>query len=124
MDMYDMVQRNQIGNTSNRVNSVADQVHHQAKRTGHEIDALEERLERMRTLCDAMWQLLCETTGLTDAHLAYRLYELDIADGERDGTKKLAPKRCTGCQAMVSAQLKACQFCGAAAPERGPWDSI
>lgn len=123
MDMYDLVQRKQIASTRKSVNMVANEVNHQARRTDMELHALETRVERLITVNEAMWQLLCETTGLTDAHLAYRIYEIDMADGVRDGQKKVRAARC-GCGAMVNARLESCQFCGAPAPERSVFDKI
>ncbi len=81
------------------------------------------RLERLLTLNEALWQLVCETTGLTDAHLAYRVYELDVADGHQDGRKKVRGSKC-GCGAMVVPSLDNCQYCGAAPPERSPWEKV
>lgn len=124
MDMFDMVQHRQIRNTRSQVNSVQTEMEIKAKRIDSEVDMLEERLEKMRTLCEAMWQLVCETTGLTDEHLAYRLYELDSADGRRDGKKQLIASTCSACSAKINPRLKACQFCGVEAPIRPPWDAI
>ncbi len=121
--MYDLVQRKQIKSTHTSLGFVAEEAVRQARRTGNEIHDLEMRLERMLTLCESMWQLLRETTGLTDAHLAYRVYELDAADGERDGRKKIRGNKCS-CGAMVLAALPACQYCGDAAPDRSPWEKV
>jgi len=123
MDMYDLVPRKQNKSTPSSLGFVADEAVRQARRTGNEIHDLEMRLERMLTLCESMWQLLCETTGLTDAHLAYRVFELDSADGERDGRKKIRGSKCP-CGAMVVASLRSCQYCGAPAVERSPWEKV
>ena len=123
MDMYDLVQRKQIKSTRQSVGFVEDETRRQARRTDMEIHELEMRLEQLLTLNEAMWQLLCETTGLTDAHLAYRVYELDEQDGVRDGRKQVRAKRCV-CGAMVAPRLDNCQFCGVPAPERSPFEKI
>ena len=123
MDMYDLVQRKQIKSTRESVGLVSDEAQRQARRADQEIHDLEERVERLMTLNEAMWQLVCETTGLTDAHLAYRVHELDVSDGERDGKKKVRATQCQ-CGAMVNGRLTHCQFRGEAAPERSPFDKI
>lgn len=123
MDMYDLVQRKQITSTRQSVGFVADETQRQARRTDMEIEALEVRIERLITLNEAMWQLVCETTGLTDAHIAHRFHELDVSDGQLDGKKSVRAKPCA-CGAMVSARLGSCQFCGAPAPEGTLFDSI
>ena len=123
MDMYDLVQRNQIKSTRQSVGFVADETQRQARRTDMEIENLEARLESLITLNEAMWQLICETTGLTEAHVAYRFKELDASDGRFDGVKKVRANPCS-CGAMVNARLTNCQFCGALAPEPSVFDSI
>ena len=123
MDMYDLVQRKQIKSTRQSVGLVADETQRQARRADMEIENLEMRIESLITVNEAMWQLLCETTGLTDAHLAYRFKELDSSDGREDGKKQVRANRCT-CGAMVNARLTNCQFCGGPAPERTVFDSI
>lgn len=123
MDMYDLVQRKQIKSAHRSANAAVDHAQHHARRTDMELHDLEMRLERLLTINEALWQLVCETTGLTDAHLAYRIYELDASDGERDGRKKVRATRCS-CGAMVNARLTICQFCGAPAPERSPFDKV
>ena len=123
MDMYDLVQRKQLRTAQQAISFNGDETMRQARRADQQIHDLEMRLERLLTLNEAMWQLLCETTGLTDAHLAYRVYELDQADGERDGRKKQRASKCA-CGAMVVASLDACQYCGAAAPDRSPWEKV
>lgn len=123
MDMYDLVQRKQLRTANHAIGFAAEETVRQARRADQQIHDLEMRLERMLTLNEALWQLLCETTGLTDAHLAYRVYELDQADGERDGRKKRRGTKCA-CGAMVVSTLDTCQYCGAAAPERSPWEKV
>lgn len=123
MDMYDMVQRKQLRATRQSVGLVADETQRQARRTDMEIENLETRLESLITLNEAMWQLLCETTGLTDAHLVHRFGVLDRSDGREDGKKKVRANKCH-CGAMVNARLTNCQFCGDPAPPRTPFDSI
>ena len=123
MDMYDLVQRKQIKSTQAAAGFAADETVRQARRADQQIHDLEMRLERLLTLNEALWQLVCETTGLTDAHLAHRVHELDVADGERDGRKKVRGSKCS-CGAMVVASLDNCQYCGAAAPDRSPWEKV
>lgn len=123
MDMYDMVQRKQLRTTRQSVGMVADETQRQARRTDMEIETLEMRLESLITLNEAMWQLLCETTGLSDAHLVHRMNLLDRSDGSADGKKQVRANKCS-CGAMVIARLTHCQFCGGPAPERSPFDVI
>jgi hypothetical protein len=60
----------------------------------------------------AMWTLLSEKTGLTDAELLKRVTDLDAQDGTIDGRITRPPVRCSKCDAMVSRQFNRCLFCG------------
>jgi len=74
---------------------------------------VDERIDRLTLLVEAMWSLLREQ-GLTDEDLAARLMELDQSDGTLDGRRTPAPSTCRSCGSKVAAGLTACQFCGTA----------
>jgi hypothetical protein len=80
----------------------------------HKID-IDERIDRLTLLVEAMWSLLREQ-GLSDDDLAARLMELDQSDGTMDGRRTPAPSTCRSCGSKVAAGLPACQFCGTAVP--------
>ncbi len=71
----------------------------------------QERMDRLVLVTRAMWTLLTEKMGITEADLLKRLTELDAADGAVDGQVGLAPVRCS-CGAMVCRKLNRCLFCG------------
>lgn len=76
---------------------------------------VDERIDRLTLLVEAMWSLLREQ-GLTDEDLANRLMELDKSDGSLDGRRTPPPATCGSCGSKVAAGLAACQFCGTAVP--------
>ena len=124
MEMFAVGSGRQLSPNDRTISSGESAAELRIRRTSIEVEDLEDRLERMRTMCEAMWTLVCETTGLTDEHLAYKLYELDVADGRRDSKKQLLAQPCDDCGAKVNPRLKQCQFCGTAAPSRPPWDAV
>lgn len=77
---------------------------------------LEERLDRLILVVDAMWSLL-EDRGYDDRELIARIQEIDAADGEVDGRRRPQAATCRNCDARVPAGLSSCQFCGAAVAE-------
>jgi hypothetical protein len=98
----------QHGAQSARLASIA------GARDGVSVDDLldvEERIDRLILVIDAMWSLL-EEQGFNDAQLRERIEEIDAADGDADGRRSARPVPCGGCGAMVAAGLTACQFCG------------
>lgn len=87
---------------------------------------VDERVDRLVLLLEAMWSLMREQ-GFSDADLAARLMELDQSDGSIDGRRTIPPATCRSCGSKVAAGLTACQFCGTALPaeeETTPFQSL
>lgn len=94
----------------------------QRRGADRELDGLDERIDRLTLLCEAMWEVICDA-GATPEHLAAKLNELDMADGRRDLKRTKLPSRCS-CGAMVPPKAKMCQFCSQPPPERSFFDPI
>ncbi len=75
--------------------------------------AIQERMDRLVLVTHAMWTLLSEKMGVTEADLVKRLTELDAADGIVDGqvAATAAPARCS-CGAAICRKMNRCLFCG------------
>ncbi|WCO65375.1 hypothetical protein PO878_12800 [Iamia majanohamensis] len=95
---------------------------HEAMRD--DVEALEDRMERLLLLTDALWDLASERLGLTDEDLAARVAALDEASGAPDGRRHRALRRCGACDAAVPHGRPSCVFCGADAPGVGPFDRV
>jgi hypothetical protein len=80
-----------------------------------EMNGLDERIDRLLLLVQAMWALL-EEAGYSDEALAAKLTELDEADGVADGRHTEKPATCRKCGSKVAVGLAACQFCGEPLP--------
>jgi hypothetical protein len=79
------------------------------KRQQERIDEVDERIDNLLLLVEALWQLCSERLGLTDAELDTRVRE--IVD-RRTTEHAAGPIRCTSCQAAVPRDMPRCQFCG------------
>ncbi len=126
MSLYDMHQRQQIRGANVRASGLEHSLQATKRRTDNEFEELHTRLEKLTALTESMWLLLTEVSGLTDEHLAYKLYELDVKDGTRDEKKSVMSMPCASarCDAMVNPRARICQFCGTDAPARSPFDKI
>jgi hypothetical protein len=82
-----------------------------------------ERMDRLVLVVHAMWTLVSEKTGLTEAELLQRINDLDAADGVIDGRVVRPPMRCS-CGAMVSRKMHRCLFCGKEAPDAGAFERL
>lgn len=81
----------------------------------HDIADLNERVDRLILVIDAMWSLL-EEAGYSDVQLRRRIAEIDRSDGTEDGKRKDLAATCASCGSKVPVGRETCQFCGAPAP--------
>lgn len=125
VDLFDIYQQGQISRTRRQVSTDASHNDQRFRAQSNEIDLLEERIDRLTLLNEAMWRLLSEHLGFTDAHLEAKIHELDNADGNVDGRRTARPTRCGNCDSMVHPKHRICQYCGAEAPDGAtPFDRL
>lgn len=77
------------------------------------VEQLEARVDSLTLTTMAMWSLLEEKVGLTEADLARRIEEIDLRDGQRDGRISAALSECPSCGRRMSARHRHCMYCGA-----------
>ena len=73
---------------------------------------VDQRVDQMLLVVQAMWTLVQEKTGLTDAELLARVTELDERDGTKDGRFRRPPVKCARCGATVARRFNRCLYCG------------
>lgn len=73
---------------------------------------LADRFNRLLLVCQAMWTLLQEKTGLTEEDLLERVVELDLRDGRLDGQIARQVVKCGKCGFAVSYEFMRCLHCG------------
>lgn len=86
--------------------------------------ALEDRLERLSLVCHAMWGLLQNKCGVTDAELEREMLRLDLADGKQDGKHAAPLLNCSECTRQNNPTRRACLFCGAQLKPLLPFQGI
>jgi hypothetical protein len=123
MDLFDVYQQRQISRVQRQFGSEAANNQQQRARARDEIEELHGRIDRLTMVNEAMWELLCECTGLTEEHLAHRMQGLDMADGQSDGRRQVQALECS-CGARVNARAAICHYCGLDAPKRSTFDRL
>ena len=73
---------------------------------------LEEKVDRLALICRAMFELVHESSGITEEQLRAKIVEVDLRDGQADGRMTQQAKRCPKCEATMSPQFGRCLFCG------------
>lgn len=81
-------------------------------KTSREFGDVDDRLDRLVLLCEAMWELMKEETELTDDDLAAKFIELDESDGRQNYRRQRVAQECGSCDAKVPPTRVRCQFCG------------
>lgn len=89
--------------------------------TDRHVRILAQQVETLTLMCHAMWTLLQERHGLTDADLFARFNELDLRDGTRDGRFRPPPQPCPTCNGMVNARIGKCLTCGTVTGPQTPF---
>jgi hypothetical protein len=73
---------------------------------------LEHEIQRVKLLNQALWEVLREKTGLTDAELEKKIHEVDLRDGMQDGRMTETPLKCPTCGRVSSSKHWKCLYCG------------
>lgn len=79
---------------------------------------LHRRIDRLSLACQAMWELLRDKTGVTEAELTDKILEVDLRDGSTDGRMTSAAVDCPHCHAKTSPRRPTCLMCGVEIPRR------
>lgn len=77
-----------------------------------ELGYLQQRIDRLELVCEAMWKLLKEKTKAGDDELALKVRELDLSDGKADGKVSRGPVECPNCGKPNSRRRLWCIYCG------------
>jgi hypothetical protein len=108
--LWDWLQQEQIGDAQARISAAR----FDAKAALDEIAQLQQRVDRLSLLCQAMFEEMEKSAGLSEARLKERMLEIDLRDGKRDG--RLAPSsggKCPDCGHIITKIRSNCFWCGA-----------
>ncbi len=87
-----------------------------ARQSKNESDDVRGQLDRLHLATAAIWELVCERTGLDEDDLLAKIQEIDLRDGRLDGrigkSAKSAPSECPACSRVNNARRLTCLYCG------------
>jgi hypothetical protein len=89
----------------------------QADQATDRLRELETTVNHMALACQAMWELLRERVGITEAELLARIKEVDLRDGTLDGRMTPVIVHCPKCGKPSNTRHSQCMYCGAAIPK-------
>jgi hypothetical protein len=73
---------------------------------------LEFSVARMALATQALWELLRERVGISDAELLARITEIDLRDGAQDGRMTPIKTSCPKCGRVMNSKSSRCIYCG------------
>lgn len=79
---------------------------------GRQIRELEQQVQRLMLLNQALWELLRDRLQLTDGDLERMAHEVDMRDGVEDGRMTDTALRCPTCGRVSSSKHWRCLYCG------------
>ena len=88
-----------------------------ARESAMSSDKTRKNTERLYLVVQAMWELLKDKAGLTDADLDAKVQEIDMRDGRLDGqdSTQTDPLTCRQCGRTILSGQAQCSWCGAQA---------
>jgi hypothetical protein len=109
--IWDLLQQYQIERLDERV-GLAQTVAADSAVARRSALRTEDRLEGLALVCCAMFELMRETSGVSEAQLRAKITEIDLRDGQTDQRVTPVLKRCPKCDAAISPHFGRCLFCG------------
>ena len=93
-----------------------------ARESAMSSDKTRKNTERLYLVVQAMWELLKDKAGLTDADLDAKVQEIDMRDGRLDGqdSTQTDPLTCRQCGRTILSGQAQCSWCGTQV-EGGPF---
>jgi hypothetical protein len=95
-----------------RINDVQDRAGATRASTSVTNAELRDDIERLTLITRAMWELLSEQSGVTEADLMARVQEVDLRDGVADNRLAPVPRDCTRCGRPNTPSRTKCIYCG------------
>lgn len=90
----------------------AGEARNEARGARLDIREVSDQLDRTTLACEAMWSILRDKLGVTDAELRIRVNEIDLGDGKLDGKlRKDIVAVCGNCKRTVSKRFAKCIYC-------------
>jgi hypothetical protein len=118
--LFDLYQQGRI----NDVENTAQESSRKATDFQGRVRQLEESIDRLVLVNAALWSLVKDRTGLTDAALTARVRDIDLRDGVEDGKITTTVQNCQKCGRTMAPRHKRCLYCGGERLASSPFQGI
>lgn len=108
--------------------AAASQAQSSARSAQESMRHLEQRLERLTLVCEAMWSLLQEHTQLSEQDLLHRLDEMQQKHSQSNQTEPANSNEqrpaCDNCGRTLNPRHDKCLYCGTPRPADSAFDLV
>ncbi len=77
-----------------------------------QIRVMQDNVDRLSLLCQAMWELVSEKTNLTEQDIEEKVMQIDLRDGSLDGKMGRSQRHCPQCNRNLHRRHDKCLYCG------------
>ena len=77
-----------------------------------QVRIMQGNIDRLSLLCQAMWEIVSETTNLTEKDIEEKVMEIDLRDGKLDGKMGRIERHCPQCNRNLHRRHDKCLYCG------------
>ena len=96
----------------NSAQASASRAEHKAARVHESIAVLEDRIDSLSLVCQAMWEIVSGSLPNAEQLLADKVAEVDLRDGNLDGKLTRVGRKCPQCSRPLHRRHKRCLYCG------------
>jgi hypothetical protein len=108
VDFYDLSQNRAIAGAAKAASSAQSK----ASSLQEEIQVIHKRIDRLKLVCNAMWEMIRDNTSITEDDVLAKVKEIDARDGLVDGRHSPSASNCRNCGRTVQKGQEKCQYCG------------
>lgn len=108
MDLWDLHQHGQIKEVQRETGRANDKARDAERKT----ESFQRQLDHLTLLCQSMWELLQEHSGLSEQQLRVKIADIDTRDGKADGKIGAQVFPCPVCSANCNSASQRCTMCG------------
>lgn len=107
--LWEVHQTQQIGAAERS----AEKASNKASHAQSEVMRLTRQVNRLALACQAMWELVRDSTDLTEDELNAKILEVDLRDGKADAKMSKSIMPCPECGRNTNSGRSLCLMCGA-----------
>lgn len=85
---------------------------------------LEEKVDHLSLICQAMWKVLKSNFLLEEKDLAKIVRKVDLVDGKTNKKNTKSPVKCIACRRMNHPRHEHCIYCGNLINKTSPFDAL